>query len=56
MFPLLKGDVSEKWKYDHWTPEHTRNVRRMKEILCCYPVLRLSDTKKPFFVLTDDTN
>ena len=33
LYALLKNDIPEKWKYDHWKPHHTAAVKELKEAL-----------------------
>eukprot|EP01050_Picozoa_sp_SAG11_P016563 SAG11_NODE_2276_length_3583_cov_2.156429_1_plen_135_part_10 len=47
---LLKKDVDVQ---ANWKQEHTDAVRKIKQALTTYPVLRQYDIKKPVFLVTD---
>ena len=53
LYANLKDDVPEKFTEKEWTPECTESVRLLKERLCQYPILRMPDPTKPFYLLTD---
>eukprot|EP01047_Picozoa_sp_COSAG01_P083811 COSAG01_NODE_17700_length_1130_cov_4.734239_1_plen_196_part_10 len=53
---VLQKEHPEKWDpsdTDVWNPQtHGAAVKLLKDVLCTYPVLRLPDTTKQFFVLS----
>ena len=53
LYANLKDDVPEKFTEKEWTPPCTESVRLLKERLCQYPILRMPDPTKPFYLLTD---
>jgi hypothetical protein len=59
LFKMLQKEHPEKWDPsdpDVWNPQtHGAAVKLLKDVLCTYPVLRLPDTTKQFFVLSDSS-
>ena len=53
LYALLKDSVPEKFNNNEWTPEHTQAVKTLKHRLYQYPILRMPDPSKPFYLLTD---
>ena len=55
LFGLLTKDQPDKWPPDHFGPELVEAVQHVNDALCAYPILRMADTNKPFYLLCDSS-